>query len=51
MPADTGQPGNLWLTFALMTVASWGLYGIFLHSGQMAMSATMATPSGWAMAL
>jgi hypothetical protein len=23
-----------WLTFALMTVVSWGLYGIFLHSGQ-----------------
>jgi hypothetical protein len=38
MPADTGQSGNLWLTFALMTVAAWGLYGIFLHSGQMAMS-------------
>lgn len=37
MPADTGQAGNLWLTFALMTVASWGLYGIFLHSGQMGM--------------
>jgi hypothetical protein len=26
-----------WLTFALMTVVSWGLYGIFLHSGQVAM--------------
>jgi hypothetical protein len=26
-----------WLIFALMTVLSWGLYGIFLHSGQMAM--------------
>ncbi len=38
MPADTGQSGNLWLTFAFMTVAAWGLYGIFLHSGQMAMS-------------
>ena len=23
-----------WLIFALMTVLSWGLYGIFLHSGQ-----------------
>jgi uncharacterized membrane protein YeaQ/YmgE (transglycosylase-associated protein family) len=38
MPTDSGSSGNLWLTFALMTVASWGLYGIFLHSGQMAMS-------------
>jgi hypothetical protein len=26
-----------WLTFSLMTVLSWGLYGIFLHSGQTAM--------------
>src|SRR5262245_2285228 len=26
-----------WLVFALMTVASWGVYGIFLHSGQMEM--------------
>ncbi len=26
-----------WLVFALMTVVSWGLYGIFLHSGQSAM--------------
>lgn len=23
-----------WLAFALMTVACWGVYGIFLHSGQ-----------------
>lgn len=35
---ESGSSGNLWLTFALMTVASWGLYGIFLHSGQMAMA-------------
>ena len=27
-----------WLIFALMTVASWGLYGVFLHTGQIAMS-------------
>src|SRR5580698_6200491 len=26
-----------WLIFALMTVVSWGLYGIFLHSGQVGM--------------
>ena len=37
MPAETGQTGNLWLTFALMTAASWGLYGIFLHTGQVHM--------------
>jgi hypothetical protein len=27
-----------WLIFALMTVISWGLYGIFLHSGQVGMA-------------
>jgi hypothetical protein len=26
-----------WLVFALMTVVSWGVYGIFLHSGQLGM--------------
>jgi hypothetical protein len=26
-----------WLVYALLTVVTWGLYGIFLHSGQMAM--------------
>jgi drug/metabolite transporter (DMT)-like permease len=26
-----------WLLFALMTVVSWGVYGVFLHTGQMAM--------------
>ena len=28
----------MWLVFALCTVACWGLYGIFLHSGQIAMA-------------
>src|ERR1700683_2797405 len=27
-----------WLVFSLMTVLSWGLYGIFLHSGQVGMN-------------
>ena len=31
------QTGNLWIFFALLTVASWGLYGLFLHTGQVAM--------------
>jgi drug/metabolite transporter (DMT)-like permease len=26
-----------WLAFALLTVVSWGVYGIFLHTGQMNM--------------
>ncbi|HEX7185917.1 MAG TPA: hypothetical protein VF756_29100 [Thermoanaerobaculia bacterium] len=27
-----------WLMFALMTVVSWGLYGAFLHTGQIGMA-------------
>jgi drug/metabolite transporter (DMT)-like permease len=27
-----------WLMFSLLTVVSWGVYGIFLHTGQMAMA-------------
>jgi hypothetical protein len=30
-------PGLAWLGFALMTVVTWGVYGIFLHTGQLAM--------------
>lgn len=26
-----------WLFYVLLTVCTWGLYGVFLHSGQMAM--------------
>src|SRR3954463_9631641 len=26
-----------WLTFALMTVVSWGVYGVLLHTGQLEM--------------
>jgi hypothetical protein len=26
-----------WLVFALMTVVSWGVYGVFLHTGQLSM--------------
>jgi hypothetical protein len=37
-PTTTSQePGMTWLVFALMTVVSWGVYGIFLHSGQLGM--------------
>jgi len=38
MPS-TNQPsaGMTWLAFALMTVVCWGLYGIFLHTGQVSM--------------
>ena len=27
-----------WLVFALLTVSCWGLYGVLLHTGQIAMS-------------
>lgn len=38
MPStNVDQQGTTWLVFALMTVVAWGLYGIFLHSGQMGM--------------
>ncbi len=30
--------GNQWLLFALMTVVSWGVYGILLHKGQVYMN-------------
>jgi drug/metabolite transporter (DMT)-like permease len=36
--ANASQPSMTWLIFALMTVLLWGLYGVFLHSGQMGMS-------------
>jgi drug/metabolite transporter (DMT)-like permease len=29
--------GLTWLLFALLTVFSWGVYGVFLHTGQLAM--------------
>lgn len=35
--ANSDSPGFSWLAFALLTVVSWGVYGVFLHSGQMAM--------------
>ena len=38
MPTESAQPGMTWLIFALMTVISWGLYGVFLHTGQMSMA-------------
>src|SRR5919106_6109440 len=38
MPTEQSQePGMTWLVFALMTVVCWGVYGVFLHTGQLAM--------------
>ncbi len=36
-PEQAASQSMLWLGFALLTVSMWGLYGIFLHSGQLAM--------------
>lgn len=36
MQTDGAQSGGMaWLVFALMTVVSWGLYGVLLHTGQL----------------
>lgn len=35
--ASSNPPGFTWLLYALLTVASWGVYGVFLHTGQTAM--------------
>ena len=32
------NPSQAWIFFALLTVGCWGLYGIFLHTGQLAMN-------------
>jgi hypothetical protein len=37
MGPEQPQPGMTWLAFALLTVASWGVYAVFLHNGTMAM--------------
>ena len=35
---DDGHATSLWMIYALMTVVSWGVYGILLHTGQVGMS-------------
>lgn len=37
MTEQPTPPGLTWLGFALLTVACWGVYGVFLHTGQVAM--------------
>jgi drug/metabolite transporter (DMT)-like permease len=36
--ADEGQSIPLWMIYALTTVACWGVYGVFLHTGQLGMA-------------
>jgi drug/metabolite transporter (DMT)-like permease len=39
MTTPSGSDHSMtWLIFALMTVLCWGLYGVFLHSGQIGMA-------------
>jgi hypothetical protein len=33
-PSDSSQTSLTWLAFAFLTVATWGVYGVFLHNGQ-----------------
>ena len=35
-PSD--QQTMTWLVYSLLTVASWGVYGVFLHTGQVSMA-------------
>jgi drug/metabolite transporter (DMT)-like permease len=37
MSNTSNAQSSAWLLFSLLTVACWGLYGIFLHTGQLAM--------------
>lgn len=37
MTSGQTQHGLAWLMFAVMTMVAWGLYGVFLHTGQTAM--------------
>ncbi len=34
----SASPTQTWLFFSLLTVCCWGLYGVFLHSGQVTMN-------------
>ncbi len=36
---------KVWLIFVIMTVSSWGLYGVFLHQGQVSMGDLKVDPT------
>jgi hypothetical protein len=38
MADNSHPPGLAWLFFALLTVACWGVYGVFLHTGTLGMA-------------
>ena len=35
---QSGTGGSAWLMFSFLTVVSWGVYGVFLHKGQVLMA-------------
>jgi drug/metabolite transporter (DMT)-like permease len=37
MNSPTASAGNTWLAYTMLTVFSWGVYGILLHKGQVFM--------------
>jgi hypothetical protein len=37
MTEPSASPGLAWLLLSLLTVGAWGVYGVFLHTGQVAM--------------
>ena len=37
MNESSPSPGYAWLAFTLLTVVTWGVYGILLHKGQVSM--------------
>lgn len=37
-PADTHHQSLAWLFYSLLTVVSWGVYGVLLHTGQLGMA-------------
>src|SRR6185503_20174896 len=37
MNDSSASPGQTWLAFTMLTVITWGVYGILLHKGQVAM--------------
>src|ERR1041385_6380328 len=38
MSPESSSPGYAWLMYSLLTVVSWGVYGVFLHTGQQGMA-------------
>ena len=36
-PGTDHQAGLTWLIFALLTMGTWGVYGVLLHTGQVSM--------------